>query len=104
MLINKTQYSTLTNEELIKLADQQGFNLSEMGLEFMERLSESVDTIKKLQDENVAADDEIYTLRNSIESLEESSGDNDREIYLLSKLIDTLQNGNYELKNELDRQ
>jgi len=43
MRIHKTQYATWTDEELLKLADQQGFNVSAIGLELMERLEEHID-------------------------------------------------------------
>ena len=43
MRIHKTQYATLTDEELLKLADQQGFSISDLGIELMERLEEHID-------------------------------------------------------------
>ena len=43
MRIHKTQYATWTDEEILKLADQQGFNVSAIGLELMERLEEHID-------------------------------------------------------------
>lgn len=43
MRIHKTKYATWTDEELLKLADQQGFNVSDIGLELMERLQEHID-------------------------------------------------------------
>jgi len=43
MRIHKTQYATWTDEEILKLADQQGFNVSAIGLELMERLAYHID-------------------------------------------------------------
>jgi len=43
MRIHKTQYATWTDEELLKLADQQGFSISDLGIELMERLEEHID-------------------------------------------------------------
>ena len=43
MRIHKTQYATWTDEELLKLADQQGFSISDLGIELMERLEDHID-------------------------------------------------------------
>ena len=43
MRIHKTQYATLTDEELLKLADQRGFSISDLGIELMERLEDHID-------------------------------------------------------------
>jgi len=43
MRIHKTQYATWTDEELLKLADQQGFSVSDLGIELMERLEDHID-------------------------------------------------------------
>ena len=44
MRIHKTQYATWTDEELLKLADQRGFSISDLGIELMERLEDYIDT------------------------------------------------------------
>ena len=67
MRIHKTKYASLTNEDLLKLADHQEFNISELGLEFMERLTESIETS---QDEISDLENEISNLESEIESLE----------------------------------
>lgn len=43
MRIHKTQYATWTDEEILKLADQQGFSISDLGIELMERLEDHID-------------------------------------------------------------
>jgi hypothetical protein len=43
MRIHKTQYATWTDEEILKLADQQGFSVSDLGIELMERLEDHID-------------------------------------------------------------
>lgn len=43
MRIHKTQYATWTDEELLKLADQRGFSISDLGIELMERLEDHID-------------------------------------------------------------
>jgi len=49
MRIHKTRYATLTVDELLKEADRQGFNVSELGLEFMERLEYMQEQLEALQ-------------------------------------------------------
>ena len=67
MSIHKTKYASLTNEELLQLADRHGFNVSEIGLELMDRLTESIETS---QDEISDLENEISNLESEIESLE----------------------------------
>ena len=43
MRIHKTQYATLSDQEILAVADRQGFNVSEIGLELMERLQDHID-------------------------------------------------------------
>ena len=43
MRIHKTKYATLSDQEILAVADRQGFNVSEIGLELMERLQEHID-------------------------------------------------------------
>lgn len=43
MRIHKTKYATHTDQEILAEADRQGFNVSEIGLELMERLQDHID-------------------------------------------------------------
>lgn len=49
MRIHKTKYANLTNDELLREADRQGFNVSELGLEFMERLEYMQERVEALE-------------------------------------------------------
>lgn len=56
MRIHKTRYATLTNDELLKEADRQGFNVSELGLEFMERVLYMQDQLEQAEKKGTALD------------------------------------------------
>lgn len=55
MRISRTKYSSMTDSELLALADQQGLNLNELVRELMDRLAERNDaatiTVSEIVDE-----------------------------------------------------
>lgn len=71
MRIHKTQYSALTDEDMLTLADQQGFNISEIGLELMERLACAIVFSKEEEDAEEDAEETIRELRDEIGRLED---------------------------------
>lgn len=55
MRVHKTKYANLTVDELLSEADRQGFKVSELGLELMERLEYMQEQMEALQRSGMSA-------------------------------------------------